>query len=173
MRIHNGPVSVQRFWGLKVCIGKKIEERDCHASYAENDSALRNLFVTHCRKKWWLRFWLPCFIWSRSLLKAQIKKKKNIFVLWNFCCIMRCFLVLWFLITLQWVHDILWFLCNTRIFCKLFDFLDSVYVYNHMANTKEYFLTGACIVSNLDLPLKHLLQTLSALTNARSTFKQQ
>lgn len=77
MRIHNGPVSVQRFWGLKVCIGKKIEERDCQASYAENDSTLRNLFVTHCRKKWWLRFWLPCFIWSRSLLKAQIKKKKK------------------------------------------------------------------------------------------------
>lgn len=90
IRIHNGPVSVQRFWGLKVCIGKqKTEERYCQASYAENDSTLRNLFVTSCRKKWWLRFWLPCFIRNRSLLKAQIKR---IFVLWNL--ILLFFLVL-------------------------------------------------------------------------------
>lgn len=91
IRIHNGLVSVQRFWGLKVCIGKKkIDERDCQVSYAENDSALRNLFVTGCRKKWWLRFWLPCFIRSRSLLKAQIKY----FFVFNFAvvCIISLFL---------------------------------------------------------------------------------
>lgn len=98
VRIHNGLVSVQRFWGLKVCIGKQNNvERDCLASYAENDSALRNLFVTHCRKKWWLRFWLPCFISSRSLLKAQIKRT-FLYCEILFCCIMRCFLVSWFLI---------------------------------------------------------------------------
>lgn len=103
-RIHNAVVSVQRFWGLKVCIGKqKIEERDCQASYAENDSALRNLFVTGCRKKWWLRFWLPCFIQSRSLLETQIKKKFCIVKL-NFAFFMPCFLVPWFLVILLWVH---------------------------------------------------------------------
>lgn len=46
-----------------------------------------------------------------------------------------------------------------------------------MTNTKRVFsakcgLTGASVVSNLDLPLKHLLQSTSALTNA-STYKQQ
>lgn len=133
MRIHNGPVSVQRFWGLKVCIGKKIEERDCQASYAENDSALRNLFVTHCRKKWWLRFWLPSFIWSRSLLKAQIKKKKKI-VLWNFCYIMRfpCFMVLNHSSMGTPIScDILW------IFCKYFYFLDSVYTWTTTWQTQK------------------------------------
>ncbi len=102
IRIHNGPVSVQRFWGLEVCIEKqKIEKRDWQASYEENDSTLRNLFVTSCRKKWWLRFWLPCFIWNRSLLKAHIKR---IFVLWNLILLFNvsfaCFLVI-----RLWVHD--------------------------------------------------------------------